>query len=194
MVNCFALKRSAHKSAEVMCDAHCVKMLLESTQLLYAIWDGFEHPAFKLQAYRTTHRHHPITLWAGSCAAAYNWLLAHGEALCKEYTERYGKEHKCEQHIKQLQLAGVPPHVPANDNGEWVERLKNAVLATEDTPEGCSRFPLCMGDHVDECIVRNKSGNISATKSMAKYYKLKAVLFKKPFRYKKGEYSFSLLK
>lgn len=190
MVNVFALASCPKKSARMQCDAHVVKMLLEAVQMLYAVWGEHAHECFTVEPYRLTHKNHPMTKWAGSCFASYMWLLKHARALCNEYTKRYEKQHKCEQHIEQLELAGCPAHVPVKDDGEWIESLKNAVLADEDVPDGCSVFPLCMGDHLEECVERNKSGRISATRSVQSYYKLKKDLFKKPFRYKKQEFDF----
>ena len=174
----------------MQCDAHVVKMPLELTQMLYAVWDGETHPSWTLPSYKVTHRNHPMTRWAGSCVAAYKWMLEHGRALCVEYTERYGKQHKCELHIEQLEAAGCPPHVPQEDDGEWSTMLKGAVLAEDDVPEGTTRFPLCMGGHLDTCTERNELGKISGVASVRKYYKLKKSLFKKPFRYKKMDFDF----
>ena len=42
-------------------------------------------------------RHHPCTIWANESTINAWWLLAHGLALCNEYTHRYGKEHSCEK-------------------------------------------------------------------------------------------------
>ena len=83
--------------------------------------------------------------------------------------------------------------MPEHDDGAWAETLKGAKLAEDDVPAGCSRFPLCMGDHLDECVVLNENGKVSGTKSMIKYYKLKKSLFKKPFRYRRESYPFALL-
>lgn len=191
MVNVFALATCPKQAARMQCDAHVVKMLLELVQMLYAVWDGETHSSWTLQPYKVTHRNHPMTRWAGSCVAAYRWMLEHGRALCVEYTERYGKQHKCELHIEQLETAGCPPHLPEKDDGGWSDTLKSAVLAEDDLPKGCTAFPLCMGDHLDNCIVRNAVGKISGVASVRKYYKLKKSLFKKPFTYKKEEYVFS---
>ena len=36
-------------------------------------------------------RNHPCTVWANSFVNNWQWLLAHGFALCEEYSLRYGK-------------------------------------------------------------------------------------------------------
>ena len=44
-------------------------------------------------------RNHPCTVWANESNAHAWWLLAHGMALCEEYTHRFGKVHSCEKTI-----------------------------------------------------------------------------------------------
>jgi len=48
--------------------------------------------------YRTAHgafRNHPCTQWAAANQYNLAWLIAHGVALCEEYTQRYDKVHTC---------------------------------------------------------------------------------------------------
>jgi hypothetical protein len=46
--------------------------------------------------YSATHINHPSAVWARATNNNYNWLYCHFHALCKEYTHRYGKIHKCQ--------------------------------------------------------------------------------------------------
>lgn len=64
-------------------------MSLETAQLLCAVSWRFGVVA----PYKLTHAKHPCTLWAGDMLANWEWLVAHGKALCAEYTRRYGKQH-----------------------------------------------------------------------------------------------------
>jgi hypothetical protein len=48
---------------------------------------------------------HPCTIWAGDTRANFFWTLRWGQALCREYTRRYGKTHFAENQIKQLALS-----------------------------------------------------------------------------------------
>ena len=93
-------------------------MILESAQLMStAIREhGGEAP------YKTTHKNHPSNIWARETRANYIWLLEHFEALCSEYTKRYGKVHKSYdyimdfeygiQHIPQGNLTEMPKCMP----------------------------------------------------------------------------------
>jgi len=97
-MNIFVLDEDPMTAAEYHCDKHTIKMILESTQLLSnAFW---KH---NLQGvYKQTHKNHPATLWTCKSLENFNWLSNMALSLCKEYTYRYGKVHKCEALIKQM--------------------------------------------------------------------------------------------
>jgi hypothetical protein len=46
--------------------------------------------------YKATHINHPSAVWVRQSYDNYMWLHSLTEALCKEYTYRYVKIHKCE--------------------------------------------------------------------------------------------------
>tara|TARA_B100001250_G_C19784474_1_gene783452 strand:+ start:1355 stop:1816 length:462 start_codon:yes stop_codon:yes gene_type:complete len=95
-MNIFVLEDDPIKSAQSQCDKHVVKMILETAQMLCTVAhrQGFDAP------YRATHGKHPCTVWTGESKENWDWLIKHGMALCEEYTERYGKIHKTQQHIE----------------------------------------------------------------------------------------------
>ena len=81
-------------------DKHVVKMILETCQMLcvvhHLVTSSYEPP------YKLTHKNHPCTVWARESMANYKWLVNLGLELCKEYTYRYEKVHKCEQYIRKM--------------------------------------------------------------------------------------------
>ena len=103
-----------------MVDRHVVKMIVESAQLLsiahrvldncvveklipegktrkttrYVIDDSREH-----RLYKATHINHPSAVWCRNSIENYSWLVEHFFALCKEYSTRYNKIHKCSGEI-----------------------------------------------------------------------------------------------
>ncbi len=89
-MNIFVLDKNPVVAASMMCDKHVVKMIVETAQMLCTVArnNGHEVP------YRSTHKNHPCTLWAGESRDNWIWLITHGLALCGEYTKRYGKVHK----------------------------------------------------------------------------------------------------
>ena len=93
-MNIFILSECPVKSAEYLCDKHCVKMTLETAQILCSVFETGVAP------YRRTHYNHPCSVWSRSSSHNYQWTVDHGYALCREYTERYGKIHKSEEVIR----------------------------------------------------------------------------------------------
>ena len=59
-------------------------MCLETAQILCTVLGG---------PYKPTHRNHPCVLWVAAAKGHLWWTLRHWEALCDEYTARYGRVH-----------------------------------------------------------------------------------------------------
>jgi hypothetical protein len=97
-MNIFVLDTDVVKCAQYHVDKYCVKMILETTQLLNnaAIVNHSDYQP----VYKQTHKNHPCSLWAGKSQENFDWLISLGLALCNEYTYRYNKTHKCEAFIK----------------------------------------------------------------------------------------------
>ena len=126
-MNIFYLDHDVTKCAEMHNDKHTVKMILEYCQLLstaHRYLDGIEVigktktgrnvKRWKLNderdtiLYSATHINHPSAVWCRKTSANYVWLHQLLVALCKEYTYRYGKVHKCEREGLVAQLARLP--------------------------------------------------------------------------------------
>lgn len=90
-MNIFAVDKNPRTAAEMLCDKHIVKMLLETGQILSTVHRRYGNDDERL--YKTTHQKHPSTLWAGDSIANYDWLYQHFVALNDEYWYRYGKDH-----------------------------------------------------------------------------------------------------
>jgi hypothetical protein len=102
ILNIFYLDHDPKIAAQMMCDKHVVKMILESAQMLstaHRVLDGDEY-ADKVGLYKMAHKNHPSTKWVRSALANYDWLLSHMNELMKEYTYRYDKHHATER-LKQ---------------------------------------------------------------------------------------------
>ena len=107
-MNIFVTNPSPTISAQCLPDRHVVKMPLETCQMLAIVCsDKWGHGYGKLHKkdgtpYNTdkgAFRNHPCTVWANESNVNAWWLVAHGFALCEEYTHRYGKVHSCEKTI-----------------------------------------------------------------------------------------------
>ncbi len=93
-MNIFILDEDIVLCARYHVDKHVVKMILETTQLLNNAY--IKHNANLKPIYRETHKSHPCSLWASETSSNFEWLVALGMELCKEYSYRYGKVHKCQ--------------------------------------------------------------------------------------------------
>jgi len=107
-MNIFLLDLHPYYCAIMHVDKHVIKMILETCQLLCSavhICGNYE-PCYKL-----THKNHPCSIWTRQSIENYKWLCQLGKALCSEYTYRYGKTHKCQQYIEDLEEN--PPDLPS---------------------------------------------------------------------------------
>ena len=124
-MNIFALDRDPQNAAEMMCDKHIPKMIVESAQMLAcaAIRHGATPDMMPLTKkgtpYKGGYYRHPCTVWAGDAKGNYEWLVYHGLALCDEYEFRFNNgEHTCKEaililadHIDMIPLT-YPPRTP----------------------------------------------------------------------------------
>jgi hypothetical protein len=92
-MNIFVLSYNQQECAQYHNNKHCVKQVLETTQILNNAL-CINNPT-KTFPYKPTHLKHPVSLWAAESNCNFEWLLRLGYALCEEYTFRYGKTHKC---------------------------------------------------------------------------------------------------
>ena len=130
-MNIFILDECPIKSAQLQCDKHVVKMIVESAQMLstaHRMLDGiqerrpsksgktivkyYRHPMPELeeQLYKAVHHYHPCTVWTMESEANYLWHLEHFEALLVEYEYRYGKRHSSRKLLSVL--SKVPVNIP----------------------------------------------------------------------------------
>lgn len=111
-MNIFYLDRDPEIAAQMMCDKHVVKMILESAQMLsttHRVLDG-DKCADENGLYKMAHKNHPSTIWVRSSFENYMWLYDHMVALMKEYTFRYDKHHATERLL--VPLSRCPVTIP----------------------------------------------------------------------------------
>ena len=101
-MNIFFIDPCPIKAAQMQCDKHVVKMVLESAQMLCAAHHVVEGGA--PVPYRLAHKNHPSTVWVRSNTKHYYWLYRHFHGLSEEYTKRYGKVHMSWEKCSKLLL------------------------------------------------------------------------------------------
>lgn len=147
-MNIFCLDSDPVVSAQLQCNAHIVKMIVESAQMLstaHRMLDGtpvkgksksgkrtvtkWAHPDPILDKvlYKAVHHHHPCTTWTMKSNNNYTWHWIHFSALCDEYTYRYGKVHETDTKLRKI-LQQLPKNIP-------VGYKTKHPLAMNDYPE-----------------------------------------------------------
>lgn len=108
-MNLFVTTPCPIQSAKILDDKRCIKMILESCQLLSTAARFYGGTP----KYKSTHLNHPVTIWTRKSRSNYLWVYQHAKALCNEYTLRYGKTHACEQLLPELlRFATLIPNGP----------------------------------------------------------------------------------
>ena len=121
-MNIFVLDENPEIAAEMQCDKHVVKMIIESAQMLssaHRYLDGDEFISISKNGrkikrwchwtddgnpispklYKSIMINHPCTIWTYKTKTNYFWHAEHAMTLCYEYTHRYGKTHASEEVI-----------------------------------------------------------------------------------------------
>lgn len=131
-MNIFYLNHCPNICAKFHVDKHTVKMLVEYNQLLstaHRVLDGTEtvvlsesgrkKKVWKLNnnldsiLYSATHVNHPSAVWVRQSSENYLWLCELVSELCREYTYRYGKIHKCERTgLIDVLYNNIPKNIP----------------------------------------------------------------------------------
>jgi hypothetical protein len=158
-VNIFYLDHDVTKCAEMHVDKHVVKMILEYSQLLstaHRYLDGIETitPVYvrgslpvryrnvkkwklldsrETVLYSATHINHPSCIWVRKSTMNYYWLYTLLVALCKEYTHRYGKIHKCESSGLVNRLQTTPTNIPIGEFTQPTPAMPDKVKIAGDS-------------------------------------------------------------
>ena len=119
-MNIFYLSNCPQEAAEAHNDKHCVKMILESAQMLSTAHRELDGDVPDI-LYKSTHKNHPSTIWARSSKQHYDWLFRLFRMLSAEYSIRYS-DHNFKVHKTWDKLGKLLEHAPKNikDNG-WVD-------------------------------------------------------------------------
>lgn len=130
-MNIFILDKDPVVAAQMLCDKHIPKMIVESGQMLstaHRLLDGtptkrrsksgktmqtyydFNDERDDLY-YAAVHKYHPCTTWSLTSKANYVWHYDHFKAMSDEYTYRRNKVHKTWRDIGEL-LERLPQNIP----------------------------------------------------------------------------------
>tara|TARA_A100001015_G_C14714381_1_gene603395 strand:+ start:138 stop:722 length:585 start_codon:yes stop_codon:yes gene_type:complete len=151
-MNIFVLSTDPVIAAQMQCDKHVPKMLVESGQMLstahrvldghltrrpsksgktmvryWDLYEGQDDLEAELCYYKAVHVGHPCTVWSMESDSNYRWHWQHMKALSEEYTYRYGKSHKTERELL-WQIQSPPRNIPKGP-------MTTFKLAMQSNPE-----------------------------------------------------------
>ena len=136
-MNIFALHTDPVIAAQMHCDKHVVKMIIEYAQLMstaHRVLDGTMYldktknnrnikrwrlvdTISESEVYKASHINHPSGIWTRKTKANYEYLYTMFVALCEEYTIRYGRKHLTQEKLEHI-LCTAPVNIP---DGELTE-------------------------------------------------------------------------
>ena len=154
-MNIFYLHDNPEICAQYHADKHVVKQILECAQILSTVLEG---KGTKI-LYKPTHKNHPVTLWVGESWQNFSLTVRLFKALCKEYTFRYGKTHKCETATQGIDFNAFKPLF---DEFNYTRR------------------PICTGEHEvssDEALEAYREYYIDGKRELLNYTKRDIPLF-----------------
>ena len=109
-MNIFFLDKTPERSAEMLCDKHVPKMLLESSQMLSTAVQQYTGRNENL--YKPAYGKHPMTIWVGNNRANFEWALEHAFKIEKEYEMRFKKVHKSGRILSEIYFNGLHHNIP----------------------------------------------------------------------------------
>ena len=145
-MNIFYLDSDPVKSAELHCDKHVVKMIIEYAQLMstaHRVLDGeiyvdktannrrikrwcLADKHMEEVVYKASHINHPSNIWIRSSDSHYQFVYDMFVALCNEYTHRYGRTHLTEEKLKDI-LQHLPNTIASTDFVEPPQAMPDDV-------------------------------------------------------------------
>jgi hypothetical protein len=144
-MNLFVLSECPIKAAQLQCNAHATKMVVESAQMLstaHRMLDGYlekrpsssgkrmskyyVHPdeVLEQELYKAVHHYHPCTVWTMETSANYEWHYKHFVALAEEFEYRYEKVHGSFAKLGKL-LSKLPDNIPQGEQTIWPLAMKS---------------------------------------------------------------------
>jgi len=153
-MNIFVLDNDPVIAAQMMCDKHIPKMIVESAQMLctshrlldgkemkrpsksgkrmvkyWDLYEGSDDLEAELLYYAAVHTGHPCTVWSMKSEANYRWHWQHLHALCDEYTYRYSTEKEpYKTHKTQREILWAiqapPRNIPKGGLTEFAQAMK----------------------------------------------------------------------
>ncbi len=113
-MNIFYLDPNPRRCAQMHCDKHVVKMILETAQMLSTAHRYLSPTEYceKYSLFQPVFQHHPSTKWCMETSANYQWLSNLFDELNLEYWFRWGRNHEPERWHSASRMIGALGHMP----------------------------------------------------------------------------------
>lgn len=105
-MNIFVLSTNPREAAQMLCNKHVGKMLVESAQIICSAMFLLGTKKEDL-LYKPTHVKHPCVLWTAAAPENMKWVHEHALELCKEHTKRYGTVHRTENIVNSIVIDDI---------------------------------------------------------------------------------------
>ena len=141
-MNIFVLDKDPHIAAQMHCDKHVPKMIVESAQMLstaHRLLDGEEYMApsksgkrmvkhYRLSEYddviyKAVHAKHPCTIWTMESYDNYVWHWDLFKYLSWEFEYRFGKVHASWDKLSNV-LANLPRNIRIGSLTPFAKAMK----------------------------------------------------------------------
>jgi len=143
-MNIFILDKDPVIAAQMLCDRHIPKMIVESAQMLstvHRLLDGTpeKRPSKSgktIQTYYSfgderddlyylaVHKYHPCTTWTMESKGNYDWHYNHFVGMAEEYEYRRGKQHATFVKLGKL-LEKAPINIPQAGLTEFAQAMSH---------------------------------------------------------------------
>ena len=155
-MNIFVLHENPRIAAEMHCDKHCNKMIVEHAQMLTAAYystlgisrkkeipdkqDGVNQmfkgwPRKNADGtewhYAISHVNHPCTVWTRTTKENFNWLLECTDHLCSEFKRRWKHEHSIKKIVDWMREN--PPKLPSSELTPFAQAMPDCFRSTSTT-------------------------------------------------------------
>lgn len=156
-MNIFILSEDPKEAAQMHCDKHVPKMIVESAQMLstaHRILDGEEYLApsksgkrmvkhYRLPKnddliYKAVHAGHPCTVWTMQSHNNYLWHYHLWRYLAEEFEYRFKKVHASWEKLKDV-LYDTPQNLIRGDMTSFALAMPDRCKITND-PVECYRY------------------------------------------------------
>jgi hypothetical protein len=170
-MNIFFLDRNPEVCAQMHCDKHVVKMIIEYAQLMstaHRMLDGKQVvetvKGRKLKRwmiddprndvlYKASHVNHPSAVWVRASASNYLWLYNMWSHLLREYTFRYGRRHETEKLF--FALARQPNNISVSGWSDPPPAMPDDCKIPKDSLASYRNYYLLKKSHFAKWTKRN---------------------------------------